>query len=184
MYHVHLTFSKALGGKYWSEELPVSHWYYYKCLFYMYSVLIWQQCLHKSSKVGAFTYWSIHVHQLLPRQVALGKISNMNYENLHQDLWIGICHIMSSWAVIRISAKIAEIEPVRLTINWQRLTLAAPIRRKNFFFLSSSPKSTPSQLLAEWTYDNINTHLILAFGYMFVLANWNIFQVIQLKKIQ
>lgn len=120
----------------------------------------------------------------LPRQVALGKISNMNYENLHQDLWIGICHIMSSWAVIRISAKIAEIEPVRLTINWQRLTLAAPIRRKNFFFLSSSPKSTPSQLLAEWTYDNINKHLILAFGYMFVLANWNIFQVIQLKKIQ
>lgn len=97
--------------------------------------------------------------------------------NLHQDLWIGICHIMSSWAVIRISAKIAEIEPVRLTINWQRLTLAAPIRRKNFFFLSSSPKSTPSQLLAEWTYDNINKHLILAFGYMFVLANWNIFHL-------
>lgn len=28
----------------------------------------------------------IHVHQFLPRQVALGKISNMNYENLHQDL--------------------------------------------------------------------------------------------------
>lgn len=113
-----------------------------------------------------------HVHQFLPRQVALGKISNMNYENLHQDLWIGIRHIMSSWAVIRISAKIAEIEPVHLTINWQRLTLAAPIRRKNFFFLSSSPKSTPSQLLAEWTYDNINKHLVLAFGYTHVCLYW------------
>lgn len=130
-------------------------------------------------------------------KLKLDKIYQYMYINFYHDklhwaklptwimkICIKICHIMSSWAVIRISAKIAEIEPVRLTISWQRLTLAAPIRRKNFFFLSSSPKSTPSQLLAEWTCDNINKHLILAFGYMFVLANWNIFQVIQLKKIQ
>lgn len=26
------------------------------------------------------------IYQFLPQQVALGKISNMNYENLHQDL--------------------------------------------------------------------------------------------------
>lgn len=39
--------------------------------------------------------------------------------------------------------------------NYWALTLLAPIRRKNFFFRLSSPRSAPSQLLAEWTCNNV-----------------------------
>lgn len=70
------------------------------------------------------------------------------------------------WAGFRQS-ETAENEPVWRINFWLRLTLEAPIRRKNFFFLSSSPRSTPSQLLAEWICTN--KHLILASGYMFIV---------------
>ena len=45
--------------------------------------------------------------------------------------------------------------------NYWALTLLAPIRRKNFFFRLSSPRSAPSQLLAEWTCNNVNFFLYL-----------------------